>query len=68
MIYFKYEKENKTLSLIIIGGQNIVTGVNILLRYFDPGVKISWGSKYRLTPELIAAVCVFSTGPTPLAS
>ena len=21
------------------------------LRYFDPGVKISWGSKYRLTPD-----------------
>ena len=32
------------------GGQNIVGGVNISLRYFDPGVKISWGSKYRLTP------------------
>ena len=32
------------------GGQNIVRGVSTSLRYFDPGVKISWGSKYRLTP------------------
>ena len=44
------------------GGQNFVRGVKILLRYIDPGVKISYdiltpgsiyrggGSKYRLTP------------------
>ena len=31
-------------------------GQYIVIRYFDPGVKISWGSKYRLTPALASLV------------
>ena len=35
------------------GGQNIIKGVIFLQRNVDPGVTISRGSKYRMTPVKI---------------
>ena len=56
----EYKTKIKLLSLIIIGGSKYRKGVNISLRYFDPGVKISWGSNIvSHLPQCIRVKCLF---------